>query len=250
MKRLIFILCALICAVVASAQVYSYRFENRDAFKAYPQLMQPSERMVAHSMPSFNVDSLLEEDRKMDELGGYPFRFGYGFDVNFNLEDGRWIEDGDRRIWSMRFYSEGAYSLNFIFSEMTLSPKAELYVFSSDGSMVYGPVTSASNTTNGKFQTVPIKGKDVVIQLIEPSAAKGQSLLNISRVVHGYRNTFPAEDGEIEPTLLSCHNNVCAYPDWDEQSDAVALILLSDGEARCSGALINNTFLVFNFQKS
>lgn len=120
MKRLLFILCALICAAAATAQVYSYRFENRDAFKTYPQLMQPNERMTIRSMPSFNVDSLLEEDRKLDELGGYPFRFGYGFDVDYNLKDERWTEDGDRRVWSIRFYSEGAYSLNFIFSEMAL----------------------------------------------------------------------------------------------------------------------------------
>jgi hypothetical protein len=51
--------------------VYDYRFENRDAFKTYPQLVQPNERMVLHSMPSFNVDSLLEDDKKLDELGGY-----------------------------------------------------------------------------------------------------------------------------------------------------------------------------------
>ncbi|MDR1344350.1 MAG: hypothetical protein LBJ39_03255 [Tannerellaceae bacterium] len=63
MKRLIFIFCALICASVASAQVYDYHFENRDAFKTYPQLMQPNERMVVYSMPSFNVDRLLEEDK-------------------------------------------------------------------------------------------------------------------------------------------------------------------------------------------
>jgi hypothetical protein len=240
MKRLIFLLCALICAKVASAQVYSYRFENRDAFKTYPQLMQPNERMVVHYMPSFNVDSLLEDDLKLDELGGYPFRFGYGFDVDYNLGDGKWIEDGDRRVWNMRFYSEGAYSLNFIFSEMTLSPEAELYIFSADGSMVYGPVTAGQNIRDGRFSTILLKGKDVVIQLIEPATAQGQSLLSISQVVHGHRNTFPAEDGEAEVKLLNCHNNVCSYSTWDDQSDAVARVLLA-GTSLCSGALINNT---------
>ena len=62
MKRLCIILCALVCAAAASAQVHDYRFENRDAFKMFPQLMQPDEHMLVRSMPSFNVDSLLEEE--------------------------------------------------------------------------------------------------------------------------------------------------------------------------------------------
>ncbi|MDR1200916.1 MAG: hypothetical protein LBL58_04685 [Tannerellaceae bacterium] len=191
MKHLFFILCALICVQVASAQVYSYRFENKDAFKTFPQLVQANERMVVKSMPSFNVDSLLEDDRELDELGGYPFRFGYAFDVDYSLDDGKWSEDGDRRIWSMRFYSEGAYSLNFVFSEMILSPEAELYLFSSNGSMVYGPITANQNITDGKFQTILLEGKDVVIQLIEPTITKERSQLSVSRVVHGYRIHSP-----------------------------------------------------------
>jgi hypothetical protein len=40
MKQLIFILCALLSSVAVSAQVYDYHFENKDAFKTFPQLLQ------------------------------------------------------------------------------------------------------------------------------------------------------------------------------------------------------------------
>jgi hypothetical protein len=104
--------------------------------------------------------------------------------------------------------------------------------------MVYGPVTASQNIKDGKFQTTLLEGKDVVIQLIEPAIANERSRLNISRVVHGYRNTFPTANGEV--MLLDCHNNVCNYPAWSNESDAVARILIN-GTTLCSGALLNNT---------
>jgi hypothetical protein len=81
MKRVFFLLFAFLSSAVVSAQVYDYRFENRDAFKTFPQLKPVSESMLIKSMPSFNLDSLLEEDRELADLD-IPFRFGHGFDVD------------------------------------------------------------------------------------------------------------------------------------------------------------------------
>ena len=34
-------------------------------------------------MPSFNLDSIIQEEKELDEKGvGRPFRFGYAFDVD------------------------------------------------------------------------------------------------------------------------------------------------------------------------
>jgi hypothetical protein len=41
-------------------------------------------------------------------------------------------------------------------------------------------------------------------------------------------------------TLLNCHNDVCNYPSWKDQSDGVGGILVSDTH-KCSGSLLNNT---------
>jgi hypothetical protein len=212
-------------------------FENRDAFKAFPQLVPTNERMAVKSMPSFNVDSLLEEDKELEALGGYPFRFGYAFDVNYALEDGRWLNDGDRNVWSLRFRSNNAYSLNFGFSQLALAPGAELYVFSTDGSMVYGPVTEVQNTTDGWLYTIPVSGEDVVVQLIEPASIKGQSLFTVSQVIHGYKNVVPSPN---ELPSLTCYNDVCSYSGYTDYSDAVCRILNS-GSSICTGALLNNT---------
>jgi hypothetical protein len=129
MKRFIFTSIAFLCSAAVFGQVNDQYFENKDAFKTYPQLLPANRNMIVKAMPSFNVDSLLEDDKELEERGGYPFRFGYAFDVDYRLENGEWITDGDRSVWSMRFHSRGAYSLNYAFSELSLSPEAELYVF-------------------------------------------------------------------------------------------------------------------------
>jgi hypothetical protein len=50
-------------------------------------------------MPSFNPDSLPEEDRELAD------------------KDDKWIEEDGKRIWRLRFYSKGVYSINFTFSD-------------------------------------------------------------------------------------------------------------------------------------
>jgi hypothetical protein len=195
-------------------------------------------------MPQFDARKMLEEDKELEGLD-VPFRFGKGFDVDYTLKDGVWTKQGDKRIWSLRFSSSGAYSLNFIFSELNLIPDAELYIFNADGSMVYGPVTDVQNISKGAtFLTDLIAGNEVTIQLIEPVATKSSSSLRISRVVHAYKNMLPFI-AEIAPgagnALLSCHNDVTCYSAWDGESKAVAMVLLSSGDATCSGSLLNNT---------
>jgi hypothetical protein len=83
-----------------------------------------------------------------------------------------------------------------------------------------------------------VAGDDVVIQLIEPAVSIEKSKLRISRVVHAYVNTYPDLNSE-DVTLLNCHNGVCGYPAWNDQSDAVALLYGETGI--CSGSLLNNT---------
>jgi hypothetical protein len=112
------------------------------------------------------------------------FRFGYGFDVDYSLADGTWQLQGEKRIWRMKFSSSGAYSLNFIFSELKLIPDAELYIFNPDGRMVYGPVTEAQNIPEGfdRFLTEMVAGSEVIIQLSEPAASKKESVFSFRHV--------------------------------------------------------------------
>lgn len=224
-----------------SAQVATLFFEKNDAFEQFPVLNQINRKgLSVIKLPQISEEKLLVEDK--DKRMDKPFQFGYGIDVNYTLNDGKWEEVNDKRIWSLCISSPGAYSLNFIFSEMFLPAEAELYVYNTDGSMVYGPVTSEQNPKEGPFLTDMIKGDEVIIQLIEPISSKEKSRLSISRVVHGYIDMFSSEkEIGLKAAQLSCHNNVICYPEWQTESDAVALVLSSSGTSMFSGALVNNT---------
>ncbi|MCL2651437.1 MAG: hypothetical protein FWD60_10500 [Candidatus Azobacteroides sp.] len=129
MKNLILIFVFLLSAFIAKAQVATTFFSEKDAFKSFPELKQSRLQAVsAKRMLQVDTEKLLKEDRENERMDS-PFRFGYGFDVNYTLDDGTWEERDSMRVWSLKIASPGAYALNFIFDELQLSPDAQLYIF-------------------------------------------------------------------------------------------------------------------------
>jgi V8-like Glu-specific endopeptidase len=246
MKKRLFLLLAFVSSITASAQVTTSFFEAKDGFKTYPKLKQlkaEPKSVVLKEMQKVNIRQLLEEDKEM-ELLDVPFRFGYGMDVSYATKDGDWSKADSNRIWSLRIISKGAYSLNFIFSELHLAPRAELYIYNPDGSVIYGPVTEEQDIKQKgqTFLTDLIAGDESIIQIIEPDTSTETSTLRISRVVHAYKNTFSSFNNTgLRAASLTCHNDVACYPAWDTQSNGVAVVLLSSGTSICSGSLLNNT---------
>ncbi len=146
-------------------------------------------------------------------------------------------------VWSLKISSDGAYSLNFIFSELYLPPSGEMYIFNEEGSMVYGPITENQNDHGRTFLTDIIQGESVIIQISVPQNTKDTPKLIIQNIIHGYRNIF---NSGIFPDVGygqsgNCTEDVACYSQWGNESDGVVQILLSDGSELCSGALMNNT---------
>ncbi|GHT72902.1 hypothetical protein AGMMS50262_02970 [Bacteroidia bacterium] len=252
MKTTTILAIMLLISRISFAQIPSYFFEDKSAFDFFPALQQTDAKSVSIStkiMSMFDVSALLKEDMENAALGDIPFRFGYGFDVDYSLIDGTWQIQGKNRIWRMKFSSPGAYSFNFIFSELELIHGAELYVFNLDGGMVYGAVTEVQNISkeHDHFLTDLVAGSEVIIQLSEPIIAKDTSKLRISRVVHAYVDLFSSYNSEqgvdvpLKAATYSCHNDVACYPAWETESNGVARILVKGGTALCSGCLLNNT---------
>jgi hypothetical protein len=240
MKKIIIILLILVGVVNSYAQVNTKTFEKNKAFENYPKFKISLKKSPVLKMPKFDIALMLEED---DAVSGMdvPFRFGKGFDVNYTLKDGHWENANNGRVWSLLFQSEGAYSINFIFSELLLPEGGELYMYNTDGTMVYGPVTSKQNLKKGTFLTDLVQGDAVTIHIFEPEKAKDKTSLTISRVVHAYKDTYSSFSSGLKSATLSCYNNVDCYSDWEDESDGVALILLSNGDEWCTGGLVNNT---------
>ncbi|MHB9057164.1 MAG: trypsin-like serine peptidase, partial [Paludibacteraceae bacterium] len=222
---------------VAHAQVETKFFPEGDAFDQVKPIKDHPKANKTTKLPSFDVQKLIDED-KLNENMDRPFRFGKGFDTGITLADGEWSNVDEGRLWSMGFQSNGAYSINFVFDHFFLSDSAKLYVTNITGTMLYGPVTSKQNTKNGYFLTDLIQGDDVTIYLYEPKSEKGKSRLTVKRVVHAYKNLFSNMAYGNLGGSESCNNDIACFPAWDEESDAVALVLLSDGTEWCTGSLL------------
>lgn len=189
MKRTIIFLIFLSVLQVVYAQVEAKFFPKGDAFDQVKLIKDHPKTKKTTKLPSFDIQKLIDED-KLNESMDIPFRFGKGFDTEKTLADGEWSNVDEGRLWSMEFQSSGAYSINFVFDQFFLPDSAKLYVTNTNGTMLYGPVTSKQNTKNGYFLTDLIQGDDVTIYLYEPNSKKGKSKLNIKRVVHAYKNLF------------------------------------------------------------
>ncbi len=199
-----------------------------------------SDSVLIASMPAVNVDSLLAEDT-MEEDKAMPFRFGYAIDVDLGLQNsGRWetLSDGDK-IWRLKIYSEGAFSINLIFDEFWLPEGAQFFVYNEDHSMILGAFTSdVSNNEYSKFATDLVKGNMLVLEYYEPAYTSG-GIINIDKVIHGYKNMFKS-DGLGQSGSCNIDVNCSQGNDWCVEKRAVSMILVDDNTAFCTGCLINN----------
>lgn len=194
-------------------------------------------------LPAINVQSLLAEDEQ-NHGKAVPFRFGKDIDVYYNLmNSGIWetLDNGDR-LWRLKIESLNAYSLNFICNQFFIPEGASLFVYSADKSIVRGAFTSENNNAQYRFANAPIASSSIVLEYLEPASVEGQGRINISKVIHGYRDTFAKNRGPFG-TSGSCNINVnCPLgDDWQNEKTGVAIIVTSNNSAVCSGTIVNNT---------
>ncbi len=197
-----------------------------------------------HQLPKFDVSAMLAEDEMTKGEG--PLRFGKRHKVNLTPKSaGTWekLANGDR-IWRITFTSKGAYSLNFLFSKFYMPDNAKLYAYNTDKSDVRGAFTALNNKSDGMFAITPIEGETVTLEYFKPATVRRQGVIEISYVVHAYRNLHSVMDELLEKDYGdsgACNNDV-ACPEsagWEDQIRSVALII-DDGFRACTGAMVNN----------
>jgi hypothetical protein len=193
-------------------------------------------------MSAVNVEALLAQDAIEEELG-LPFRFGKPFDVNLGLDNaGTWetLPNGDR-LWRLEIVCPNAYSINLIYDRFRLPEGAQFFIYNDDRSKTLGAFTHRNNKSHGKFATAPLPGQSVTLEYIEPADAAFPGELNVSSVVHGYRNVFGKNaQGFGGSGFCNINVNCPDGADWQDDKRAVAMILTQGGSRICSGSLINN----------
>ncbi len=197
-------------------------------------------------MRPVDVPSLLAEDAA-EESKGVPFRFGYPFEVSYDLVNaGTWetLPDGGR-LWRLAISSPGAYSINLVYRDFRLPPGARFFIYNEDRSMVIGAFTRDNNKEHGRFATGLVKGDKCILEYYEPPDVVEPGIIDIERIVHAYKNLF--DRAELNEAMGfggsgSCNNNVnCPEgAEWQDDKRSVAMITTQGGFRLCTGALVNN----------
>lgn len=244
MKKIAFLIIIALFPVSLYSQVETHYYQKGDTIHNEFRKIKGLGNNNVVKMPEFDLKELIEEDQRM-ENENLPYRFGKPFNVSYSLKDGAWTDIDNGRLWTLSFSSEGALSLNFVFDDFHLPEGAELYIENQKGTVLYGPVTTKDIPKSGFFLTDIIPGSQVKIYIFEPSDVKETSTLTIRRVVHGYRGNLTSDPYGNVGGSASCHIDVACEPSYAEESNAVALVLLSGGNYLCSGSLQMSTDLSF-----
>lgn len=215
-----------------------------------------SKDVPVKTMGSVDIQQLMQEDAEnFQQDRPRPPRFGFPHRVDIGLDDaGAWTKIKGGRLWRLRIVSAGAYSINLIFDKFYMPEDASLFIYNDDHSEVLGAFTKVNNKPYGKFSTQPVAGNAITLEYYEPEAVKGEGELNISKVVHAYRNVFGKanareKNGQENGVQIqdygdsgSCNVNInCPEGNnWQDEKHAVAMVILDDGTRWCSGALVNN----------
>ncbi len=201
--------------------------------------MKTLDQISTFKTNDIDINNLLLQD-DIDLQNGLPFKFGHSFFVDINFFDLATLDlmsNGDK-IYRLEINSENAFSINLIFDQFHLIEETELFIYSKDKEEIIGAFSHLNNKSYKRFSTAPVLGETVIIEFFEPSHINSNSIINISNIIHGYRDIFRGYGDSEE-----CHNNVnCAeYQPWDDEISSVVLTLTDGGTRLCSGSMINNT---------
>jgi hypothetical protein len=197
------------------------------------------------TMPSFDVKKYLAEDEFESNFKDIPPRFGNPINVNFGYSNSGVTEvlaDGTK-IWRVEIVSKDAISINLIFDKFYLPGGTTLYVYNKNKSSVIGAFTDANNSPDKKFSTQPVMGDDIILEYNSPAYIKEKPEINISVVVHAYKNIFNFLKQKDYGQSGDCNRNViCPEGDpYRNQIRSAVMIMTSSNTRFCSGSLINNT---------
>lgn len=145
------------------------------------------------------------------------------------------LRQGGEQIWYLRISSPVGKAISLTFSGLHIPREGKLFIYATDGSYSFGPITFRNNKRTGILPTRYFPSQDLIIEYHEPLAAQSSDFLIRDIIV--YTKLF----GESEPCEVNI--NCPAGAAWQTQKHAVAKIIFTSGISQylCTGALVGNT---------
>jgi lysyl endopeptidase len=191
-------------------------------------------------MPPFELDEKLLQ-QKLEPLEK-SVKFAHSFEVELTPNNsGEWFDAHGFKVWQLRLKSEGALSMNLIFSKYYLPEGARLFVFDPDKEVILGAFTSKNNKPYKKLAIYPLPGDELVLQYEEPIDAAFSAELEIGYINHDFLGVVPLKNRWKKRPSGSCNVDVqCETSSGlDDQKRSVCRVFAHDELG--TGTLINNT---------
>jgi hypothetical protein len=207
------------------------------------------EAIPIHELATFDHALLLEEDTRIEEMGGRN-NIGRLIPIGQNADDlGEWIlfPNGDK-IWQYRFRTSGAMGTCVYFNDLYIPEGGSLYFYPNNRKYFLGPFSNDDCNAHGHFMAGEITGEEGFLEYYQPASVVGEPRLGIRAISHMYRYVYnymeemeESERGGAEPCQVDV--NCPEGQGWEAQRDAVVRLLIVDGnnQGLCSGSFVNNT---------
>ncbi|MDR0798953.1 MAG: trypsin-like serine protease [Dysgonamonadaceae bacterium] len=212
-------------------------------------------------MPAFNVDSVAKANLTEEDGMRGAFQFAHKFYTH--IEKGKQgtmqtLADGTK-VWRAGIRSNGARSINLLFTKYNLPEGAKLFIYNTDHSHVIGAFDSRNNSEKQILPVRPVAGDAIIVEYSEPAGAAFEGELVIGEVNHAYRDLsfggelrsgpsipdvvdYPGDPYNDVPANYLCMPDVlCDESDAGEAIVRSTVLLIINGTSLCTGSLINNT---------
>lgn len=171
---------------------------------------------------------------------------------------GQWILDAEGNVsWQLTLHTPRAESMGLRLEEYEVPEGGAIYIYGNDG-RVRGAFTEQHRLPGGLLQLAPVAGSSITIVYEAPAGSRStptEAPFRITQLTAGHtplphlrldRGKYGFDQGEpyFDPyrrtiPLYACAPGVVAYPEYAHLARSVVM-LIADGKAVASGALINN----------
>lgn len=229
-----------IVTISLQAQVNTRRINSGSENVAQFGVFGPQGTIATLELPALDATRLMAEDQQAGK-NGRPPRVSVRQVADVDLTNAGTVFDRNGyRVRQYQILSPGAGALSAKLDRLRLAPGARLFLYDAAQTVLVGPVTAKQNLTGGVFNTGHVTGDRLILELQEPLAVAGQSLVHLSGVNNFYNPRGPF--GGLRPAG-ACENNLVCFPAYQTEGEGVALILVdfnSEGQYICTGAIVND----------
>lgn len=229
-----------------SAQVVT-QATNQQSIKDLLQLdsLENIPNVSLLDLPNQEILNLLAEDQ-VNESNGGPWRFAKLMDADISIGNTGSLQSmGSYWGWAINIKTNSAKSLSVTFKDLILSAGAEIYLFSNEKKVLYGPLTKEMFEQAEEISTEVLPGNSIYVFYRTLKSSEIFDNVHISKIGFGYRDGGSAFNnfGAVEDRTLVCNVDVtgAAGDCFRMEQRAVARTLIDNSTSLCTATLINNT---------